>query len=159
MEPNIRTLKEKKLIGYHLKMSIINNKTGMLWGKFAPRIKEIKNKVDTNKFSMQVYDASYFETFNPTKEFEKWAAVEVSSFDEVPDDLETYNLIGGEYAVFHYKGSNTESFQFFEYIFKTWLPNSDYQLDHRPHFELLGDKYKNNDVNSEEEVWIPIKRK
>lgn len=29
-----------------------------------------------------------------------------------------------------------------------WLPNSDYLLDDRPHFELLGDKYKNNDPNS-----------
>jgi hypothetical protein len=28
-----------------------------------------------------------------------------------------------------------------------------------PHFEVLGDKYKNNDPSSEEEVWIPIKPK
>ncbi|MEP1984886.1 MAG: GyrI-like domain-containing protein, partial [Maribacter dokdonensis] len=40
-----------------------------------------------------------------------------------------------------------------------WIPNSEYQLDGRPHFEVLGAKYKNNDPNSEEEVWIPIKAK
>jgi len=27
------------------------------------------------------------------------------------------------------------------------------------HFELLGEKYKNNHPDSEEEVWIPIKEK
>ncbi|EPE83362.1 GyrI-like small molecule binding domain protein [Leptospira noguchii str. 1993005606] len=40
------------------------------------------------------------------------------------------------------------------YIFQEWLPNSGYKL--KPHFELLGSKYKNNDPTSEEEVWIPI---
>jgi AraC family transcriptional regulator len=40
------------------------------------------------------------------------------------------------------------------------LPLSkEYELDDRPHFEILGDKYKNNDPNSEEEIWIPIKLK
>jgi len=48
---------------------------------------------------------------------------------------------------------------FFQKIYTVWLPASDYVLDNRPHFEVLGDKYKNNDPSSEEEVWIPIKPK
>jgi AraC family transcriptional regulator len=47
----------------------------------------------------------------------------------------------------------------FQYIFGTWLPNSEYVLDNRPHFEILGEKYKNDDPTSEEEIWIPIKAK
>jgi AraC family transcriptional regulator len=47
----------------------------------------------------------------------------------------------------------------FEYIFETWLPNSDYLVDNRLHFELLGEKYKNKDLDSEEEIWIPIQLK
>jgi len=39
------------------------------------------------------------------------------------------------------------------------LPNSDYELDNRPHFEILGKKYKNNSADSEEEIWIPVKLK
>ena len=42
---------------------------------------------------------------------------------------------------------------------ETEKPNSDYKPDDRPHFELLGAKYKNDDPDSEEEIWIPIKRK
>ena len=34
-----------------------------------------------------------------------------------------------------------------------------YTLDDRPHFEILGEKYKNQDPDSEEELWIPIKPK
>lgn len=29
----------------------------------------------------------------------------------------------------------------------------------QPHFEVLGEKYKDNDPTSEEEIWIPIKAK
>jgi AraC family transcriptional regulator len=47
---------------------------------------------------------------------------------------------------------------FFTYIFTRWLPASGYQLDNRPHFEILGDKYKNNDPESEEEIWIPVRK-
>jgi len=67
-------------------------------------------------------------------------------------------LKGGLYAVFDYKGSSND-ISIFQYIFGTWLQNSDFLLDDRPHFEVLGDKYKNADPNSEEEIWIPIKKK
>ena len=62
------------------------------------------------------------------------------------------------YAVFEYKGLNTDT-KIFEFIFGIWLPSSKYNMDNRPHFEILGEKYKNNDPNSEEEIWIPIKLK
>jgi predicted transcriptional regulator YdeE len=29
--------------------------------------------------------------------------------------------------------------------------------DDRPHFEVLGKNYKNNDPVSEEEIWIPVR--
>ena len=39
MTPRIAILKGKKLIGQNMKMSLTNNRTGQLWGQFAPRIK------------------------------------------------------------------------------------------------------------------------
>jgi AraC family transcriptional regulator len=157
MEPRIEFLNDIKLVGHKLRMSLTYNKTGQLWGKFAPRIKDIKNRVSKNKISMQVYDVSYYRNFNPDTEFEKWATVEVKDFKNIPKGLERFELKGGEYAVFLYKGSSNDN-SVFNYILMTWLPNSGYQLDNRPHFEVLGERYKNNDPNSEEEIWIPIKR-
>jgi len=158
MQPQIEILKEKKLVGKSLKMSLVDNKTGALWRSFMPRRKEITNAVSTDMYSMQVYDASYFDEFSPNKEFEKWALMEVTDFEEIPDEMTAFALIEGLYAVFHYKGLNTDT-RIFEYIFTTWLPASKYMLDNRPHFELLGEKYKNADPNSEEDIWIPIKPK
>ena len=158
MDPIIETLKPKKLIGCRLQMSLTDNKTAELWGGFAPRIKEIENKTNTDKISMQVYPPGYYQDFNPSKEFEKWATVEVPDFDSIPDNMESFGLEGGLYAVFDYKGSSHDT-SIFQYIFGTWLPQSDYILADRPHFEVLGEKYKNNDPNSEEEIWIPIEKK
>ncbi|WP_291726090.1 GyrI-like domain-containing protein [Bernardetia sp.] len=158
MNPKINIITEKKLVGKKVKMNLINNQTGVLWGSFALKIKNIKNRISTDKISMQVYDKEYFREFNPTNDFEKWAAVEVESFDDVEKELETFILQGGKYAVFEYKGSSNDN-SIFQYIFTKWLPNSAYELDNRPHFEILGEKYKNNDPNSEEEIWIPIREK
>lgn len=105
---------------------------------------------------MVIYSPTHFADFQPTNQFERWAAIEVSDYDQVPDGMETFDLPGGLYAVFDYKGSNSDP-TIFQYIFGTWFPGSRYQLDDRPHFEVLGAKYKNNDPESEEEIWIPIK--
>jgi AraC family transcriptional regulator len=43
-------------------------------------------------------------------------------------------------------------------MFREWLPASGYELDDRPHFEILGERYKNNDPDSEEELWFPVRK-
>ena len=158
MNPRIETLKEKKIVGLRLVMSLAHNRTAELWQSFMPRRREISYGLTKDLISMQVYKPKHFADFNPTSEFEKWATVEVSDFNKVPIGMETYVLPGGLYAVFDYKGMNTDN-SIFQHIFGNWLPGSDFELDDRPHFEVLGDKYKNNDPNSEEEIWIPIKSK
>jgi AraC family transcriptional regulator len=158
MQPTIKSIPSKKLIGLHMQMSLVNNKTADLWKSFMPRRKEIETLFRNQLFSLQVYDVDYFQAFNPQKEFAKWALMEVESFDDIPDGMSTFVLPEGMYAVFHYKGLNTDT-SIFQYIFGEWLPQSAYVLDNRPHFELLGEKYKNADPDSEEEIWIPIKLK
>ena len=157
MEARIELLAEKKLVGIRMKMTFSENKTGDLWRSFMPRRKEVMNNLGTELYSMQIYPHLFFDNFNPNGEFEKWAAVEVKRFDTIPDGMEAFTLPGGTYAVFLYKGAASAAAGTFEYIFKSWLPGSDYTLDNRPHFEILGEKYRNESPDSEEELWIPIK--
>ena len=86
-------------------------------------------------------------------------SIEVSDINAIPDDMESYTLTGGLYAVFTHKGAAATGPETFRYIFGTWLPASEYGLDNRAHFEILGDKYRNDDPDSEEEIWIPIRSK
>lgn len=154
--PTIQTLAEKKLIGIRVEMSISNNLTGKLWKSFMLNRKKIVNPISSELISMQVYKPSHFMNFNSQNEFEKWATTEVSDFNKIPSGMESFCLETGLYAVFNYKGLSSDT-HIFQYIFTSWLPNSKYALDNRPHFEILGKNYKNNDPNSEEEIWIPIK--
>lgn len=135
-------------------MSFSNNKTGLLWQQFMPKRREIANKLNSDLISLQWYPTDF--DFGPATEFEKWAAVEVSEVGQIPDGMEMFVLPAGLYAVFQYKGSSIDT-RIFQYIFSEWLPGSSYQLDNRPHFEVLGEKYKNASPDSEEEIWIPIR--
>lgn len=156
MQPAIITIPAKKLIGMKLATSFAENKTAQLWQRFMPRRKEIANSLSSDLISMQIYPSNF--DFNPNTLFEKWAAVEVTDFSTVPDQMETFLLTEGLYAMFDYKGSSNDT-RIFQYIYTEWLPNSSYQFDNRPHFEVLGTKYKNGSSDSEEELWIPVKPK
>ncbi len=159
MKSRIETLKDKKLIGKRLKMSYANNLTFQLWNSFMPLRKVIKNAVNSDLFSLQIYTPGFFKNFDLTNEFEKWALVEVTDFTDIPEGMETFTLIGGLYVVFDYKGGQKTATETFQYIFTTWLPNSEYEMDDRPHFEILGEKYKRDSEDSEEEIWVPVKKK
>ena len=152
---------EKRLIGNRIKTSFSNDKTRELWQNFMPRRKNILNSLSAEFISLQIYHESFgISEFKPDIEFEKWALSEVSDIMVVPENMESFTLISGLYAVFLHKNATSTAEETFRYIFRIWIPNSAYDLDNkRPHFEVLGEKYKNNDISSEEEVWIPIKLK
>ena len=157
MEPRIETLTEKKLVGMHTTMSMADNQTRQLWQRFMPRRNEIANRIGSEFYSMQLFDFSSFANFTPNTHFEKWAAVEVANFENIPAEMASFTLPGGLYVVFFHKGAAATAPQTFQYIFGVWLPNSKYLLDDRPHFEVLGEKYQNDHPDSEEEIWIPVK--
>lgn len=159
MKPDIRTLPETKFVGQRYTMSLTANKTYELWRNFMPRRKEIQHITGIELYSIEVYAPSYFDHFNPDATFEKWAAVKVTDFKAIPDGMETLSAPEGLYAVFTHKGPASEGHNTYQYIFGTWLPGSGYLPDNRPHLAIMGEKYKHEDPNSEEELWIPVKPK
>ena len=160
LNPRIETLKKKLLAGHFMQMSLSVNRTFDLWQGFQQRRKEITDVIGSDLYSMQIFDPQLnFQQFNPTTMFTKWAAIEVSTHEHLPKGLNSYILTGGLYAVFQYKGTPQEFGTFMQAIMGQWLPSSEYLIDNREHFEVLSDKYIHNSVDSEEEVWIPIKLK
>ncbi|MEC4049101.1 GyrI-like domain-containing protein [Flavobacterium sp. SUN046] len=157
MQACIKTIEPILLVGYNLSMSFENNRTFELWSSFMPRRKEITNTISSDLYCVQEYEPNV--TFNNTTPFIKWATAPVTHFNSVPNNMHTITIPSGLYAVFTYKGLPSNFAKTFNHIFFEWLPNSIYQLDNRPHFEILGSKYKNNDPTSEEDIYIPIKLK
>ncbi|MCA0427145.1 MAG: GyrI-like domain-containing protein [Bacteroidetes bacterium] len=157
MVPRIERLAEKKLLGLRMNMSLSNYRIAELWKNFASCRNSIPHQMGSDLYSLAIYPADYFSAFNPTREFERWALVEVSRAEiELSHGLELLEFTGGLYAIFTYKGPSSDN-SIFTYIYTSWLPNSDYELDDRPHVEVLGPGYKNNHPDSEEDIWIPIR--
>lgn len=160
MEARIKKISEKKLVGKSIRMSLTNNKTVDVWQSFMADKATIENTIGTDLYSIQVYDELlYFKNFKLETEFTKWAAIEVDNHKNIPNGFSSLLMESGLYAVFTHKGAANEFQKTFQFIFGQWLPKSEYELDNRPHFELLGEKYKNSHPSSEEEVWIPIRKK
>ena len=158
LSPRFEKTNPKTLLGLSIQCSLDKDRTKELWTNFIKRKKEINSVSNSLLYSLQEYPLNYFTTFHPSKTFTKWALIEMENKENVPEGMSLFSLPAGDYAVFSYKGLSSDP-AIFQYIFTKWIPNSPYELDHRPHFEILDEKYKNNDPNSEEEIWIPIKLK
>ena len=151
------TISAKKMIGFSIKTTMANDQTVKIWQQLMPRLKEIKNAVSADLFSLQIYNGETFEEFTPTTVFTKFALVAVKNYDSVPDEFEQFVLPAGKYAVFLHKGTSADFPKTTHYIYAEWLPNSEYTIDDRPHFAVMGDKYLGHEnPETEEEVWVPI---
>ena len=160
MEPKIKTIQAKKTIGFSIKTTMANDLTVKIWQQLMPRLKEVKNAVSADLFSLQVYNGETFEEFTPTTEFTKYALVEVKNYDFVPEGFEKFEIPAADYAVFTHKGTGADFYKTSQYIYGEWIPNSEYVLDDKPHFAVMGDKYLGHEnPETEEEVWVPIKKR
>ncbi|MBD3581080.1 GyrI-like domain-containing protein [Flavobacterium selenitireducens] len=150
------TFPDSRLIGRNLEMSFAHDRTPALWKSFMPDRHQLQNARGNDLISLQVYPRG-FDFSDPQLAFVKWSGVIVPDGQKVPSSMEALEIPQGRYAVFLHSGSPTTAADTFNYIFREWLPSSGFELDERPHFEILGEKYDNNSANSEEEIWIPIR--
>lgn len=158
MQSRIEEIREKKLIGMSLEMTFANNKSAELWRGFMPRKNEVINRVDGRHYSLQQYSGQNNPmTHGYDKPYTKWALAEVTNQDIIPDGMQAYTLSAGKYMVFKYKGTPMEAMPFINNIFTKWIPESEYELDARPHFEILPEGYNPMSEDAEEEFWIAIK--
>ncbi|WP_299122968.1 GyrI-like domain-containing protein [uncultured Winogradskyella sp.] len=152
MNPKIITLSEKNIIGMQSTMHYGEYQNIVaLWKRFMPRRREVLNAANEEHIAIQVYDD--FNNFE--KSFDIWACVEVSSLNDIPKGMLPYTIPKGEYAVFLHKGMDAAST--YKKIMTDWLPTSSYEIDDRPHFQVMGAKYKNGSPDSEEDFYVPVK--
>ena len=157
LEPQIQTFPKTQLVGKKISMSFAENKTVALWKSFMPYKNDISHIKNRNLYSVEVYsEANFFKDFDLHRAFEKWAAVAVNNAENIPEGMEILEIPEGLYAVFTYVGKPSEAAATYQYIYGSWIPQSPYQLDDRPHLAIMGEKYKGEDPHSEETFWIPL---
>lgn len=158
MTPRFETIEGTWVVGIRSPLSAGGTETAQLWQRFMPRRGEIKRRTNANYLAMRVFHSSAGEQVTPLTPFDEWAVVEVSDIDDLPDGLDSYSLPGGDYAVFVHRGPASTFPETAGHVYGTWLPNSPYELDDRPHFAAMGPQYRPDDPEAEEELWIPIRK-
>ena len=155
IEPVILNFDGAVLCGASEAMSLQTFTPWTLWPRVMPRLAQIRNRTSQDLISLRNFNG--IPVFGPqaNPDFTYWCGVEVLEANKGFEHLE---IPAGTYAVFHYKGLSSDS-TIWRYIYSQWLPNSEWELDERPHFERLGSKYKNDDPTSEEDIYIPIRPK
>ena len=151
-------LREKRLAGLRCTMSFKEDQTYRIWRAFMPRRTETGSSLYADLYSVEIFPSpDFFDHFDPEKEFEKWAAVESAADALLPAGMESLIIPAGLYAIFHHKGPASEGAKTYRLIFENWMPASGYGVDDRPHFAVMGEKYRGEDPESEEEIWIPVR--
>ncbi len=87
------------------------------------------------------------------------AALCVADDASLPDGMEKVLVAAQEYAVFTYKGPSSGMPGAYEYIFKTWLPQSGMIPAESPLLEVYGTAWKScGSPDSSMEICLPLKR-
>ncbi|MCC7507177.1 MAG: GyrI-like domain-containing protein [Saprospiraceae bacterium] len=158
--PTLVEIAPRHLVGLHIRTSMEANQTAELWKAFRIRLREIGAPPPQKLYSVQVFDpGASFAAFSPDSLFDKWAAIELDTDAVKPEGLDILILPAGLYAVFIHHGPAHSFPGTLQFIFGQWLPNSDYALDARPHFEIMDEHYHPLDPDAREEVWIPVRIK
>ena len=159
MFKEVKSIEKLELLTQELEMSLIEPKTFDLWSTFMPQVAPLFKQKNTTLYSMEHYkDLSYFTSFNPATKFKKLAGVEVSALKQTIPSFKKTSL-EGLYAIFLHRGTQAQMQATYQYILGVWLPSSNYDLDHRMFFCEMGENYQNNSPDSEELVYIPIRKK
>lgn len=153
-EPQIKVSTPILLVGMCARRVTHATPPASLWQLFMPHHHEIANRIGGHVVSAQVYGKGI--TASPDLAFDRWAAVEVSHFEDIPPGMEVLELEPSSYAVFEYTGPASGGMAVMQYIFSEWLPESGYTLDAAPHFEIIPPGYNPNDPLAKEEIWIPV---
>ncbi len=128
---------------------------GALWGRFVLRMHEIQNRKE--------YDLGVCTSKHPTivkKEGDTFiyvAAVAVENADHVPQGMVVCDIPAATFAVFTHKGPILNIKHTCEYIWGTWLPESGYELNDIPDFELYDSRFDPQTGSGEVDIYVPIK--
>lgn len=158
MEPKIVDLPEFKVIGVRKTVTLktAGPEIAKQWKEFNPSVKEIPNKVGDRE-AYGICEYVDFADFTEETPYNELVSVGVTSLEKIPEGMTGKVIPACKYAVFTHKGKTDTLMQTYDYIYKTWLLNSGYDLARHDDFELYDYRFIGvNDPESELDIYIPV---
>ncbi len=156
MEPRIVKLDKLTLIGRPYFGDAEGNKFAQAWDRFFPFAKEITPRVNENAwYGVEMYGPE----FEKDHQWMYFPSTEVGSLDAIPEALFAKVLPAATYAVFTVKGGIPKISETFMYAYGSWIPASPYEVAHPYDFEYYDERFKDDDPDTELDLYIPIRPK
>lgn len=157
MKPEIVTQKEMILVGMKTcfyssdsEKNNIANKLPALWDAFLPRLDEVKNTIQGAGYGV------IQQTKEKTDLLEYYAAVQVAELDTLPEGMVSVVIPETQYASFVHKGHVQTLDNTVNYIYSSWLMQSQYRHSYGADLEIYGDGYIPDSDDSEIFYAIPL---
>jgi predicted transcriptional regulator YdeE/DNA-binding transcriptional MerR regulator len=132
MEPKIVTRPAFKVIGMSYVGKNEQGEIGQMWGVFNQRAGEVKNINGKEAFGLCF---STVEGPSRPGEFEYVAGFEVDNDQNIPEGMVYREVPSYKYALFTHHGKLDTLGETYQYIYNTWLPQSDLQA-HPDKFDM-----------------------
>lgn len=155
MTPRIEHKEAFTVVGLAGQFTMENNTIAQLWDQFNPRAMEIQDAQYDCCLGLCYYEPNY----EKGKPFTYMAGRIVSKVDGIPQGMTVREVPACDYAVFEHKGSLETLQKTYDYIFREWLPASEYEMAPQDDFEWYDYRFKFGQPDSILEIWIPIKKK
>jgi predicted transcriptional regulator YdeE/DNA-binding transcriptional MerR regulator len=151
MEPKVITKPAFMVVGMQYVGKNENQEISQMWGRFNPRVPEIKNIIEGNAYGVcdmiEVAEAGAFEYV---------AGFEVSRIEDLPEGMIAFIVPEQKYAVFEHRGSLESLRSTYEYIHQAGLSQSGFHHAKGPELEVYDDKFKDFSPDSIFYIYIPI---
>jgi AraC family transcriptional regulator len=168
MEPKIVRKEGFKVVGMEVTTTLRSNWENRdifhLWARFQTRIGEIVDRTDPAVSYGICGDIDNekpkLAEMTEDTEYTDLVSVEVADLDHIPEGMVGRIVPGRTYAVFTHIGPLFPNYlqQTYDYIYGTWLPHSDRELDGGWDFEVYDVRFTGvDDPDSEFDIYVPIK--
>lgn len=84
-------------------------------------------------------------------------AFEVNDLNDIPEGMIGKRIPQGRYAKFVHMGPSNRSYETFNYIYGTWLPNTESNMRSFDYYTVHESKNAQPKISSPTEIFIPLK--
>ena len=156
MEHTIISKESFRIIGVELKTTTHDGKNFVEIPQFWEKVLEEGQieKIPDKKFQDTVLGICM--DFEHSSRFSYIIGSEVTSTENTPEDMVCRTIPAAQYAVFTARGKLPDSIQdVTRYIYREWLPNSEFQRANSADFEWYDERSEDED-NGEVDIYVPI---
>lgn len=154
--PQIVFQEEIRLAGIRGTTKLSDNQLPGLWERLQKLQKEVTDGGCIGYGVCETQQTTY--TKDGDMEFSVIVGSPVSCYKDSPPVLVEKTLSAGRYAVFTHRGTFANLIKTYQYIFGTWLSQTEEELDNREDFEVYEHEVVSiDDPDNEVKIFIPIK--